>query len=214
MEFAMRRLPILLTVFLSGLSALPLSAHCDALDGPVVAAARQALAKGDVNPVLAWVKAEDEAQIRTAFARTLKVGALSPEAKELAEAYFFETLVRIHRAGEGAPYTGLKPAGLDLGPAIPAADKALASGDMKPVFELMHNVLKPGLEARLKEARTTRIQASSDPASSRKAVAAYVDFLHYVDGVYQVVAGGTAHAEGAKTEKHASPAKSEPHHPH
>ena len=206
--------PILLAAVLAGFSALPLGAHCDALDGPVVTVARQALAKGDVNPVLAWVKAEDEAQIRAAFARTLKVRALGPEAKELAETYFFETLVRIHRAGEGAPYTGLKPAGLDLSPAIPAADRALASGDLKPVFELMHGVLKPGLEARFKEARATRSQASPDPASGRKAVAAYVDFLHYVDGVYQVAAHGASHAEGAEAETHAASAKPEPHHQH
>jgi hypothetical protein len=205
--------PILLTAMMAGLSALPLGAHCDALDGPVVIAAKQALAKGDVNPVLAWVKAEDEAQIRAAFARTLKVGALSPEARELAEAYFFETLVRIHRAGEGAPYTGLKPAGMDFGPAIPAADKALASGDMKPVFDLMHGVLKPGLEARFKKARATRSQASPDPASGRKAVAAYVDFIHYVDGVYRAAAGG-APAEAAEAEGHTAPTKAEPHHQH
>ncbi|WP_243323974.1 DUF6448 family protein [Geothrix sp. SG200] len=210
----MRKLPILLTILLAGLGALPLSAHCDALDGPVIVTARKALAKGDVNPVLAWVKAEDEAQIRAAFARTLKVGALGPEAKELAETYFFETLVRLHRAGEGAPYTGLKPAGLDLGPAIPAADKALASGDMKPVFELMHSVLKPGLEARFKETRATRSEAPTNPASGRKAVAAYVDFLHYVDGVYQAAAGGSAHAEGAEVEARTAPAKPEPHHQH
>lgn len=209
----MRKLPILFAALLAGLSALPLSAHCDALDGPVIVTARKALAKGDVNPVLAWVKAEDEAQIRAAFARTLKVGALGPEAKDLAETYFFETLVRIHRAGEGAPYTGLKPAGLDLGPAIPAADKAMASGDLKPVFDLMHSVLKPGLEARFKEARAARSQASSDPASGRKAVAAYVDFLHYVDGVYRLSAGGAAHAEGAEAEAPA-PAKPESHHQH
>jgi len=206
-----RPFPILLTALLAGLSALPLGAHCDALDGPVVIAAKQALAKGDVNPVLAWVKAEDEAQIRAAFARTLKVGALGPEARELAEAYFFETLVRIHRAGEGAPYTGLKPAGMDFGPAIPAADKALASGDLKPVFDLMHGVLKPGLEARFKQARAAQSQAPSDPATGRKAVAAYVDFLHYVDGVYRTAAGGSAHAEGAEAE---APAKPEPHHQH
>ena len=210
----MRTLPILLTAILAGLGALPLGAHCDALDGPVIVTARQALAKGDVNPVLAWVKAGDEAQIRAAFARTLKVGALGSEAKELAETYFFETLVRIHRAGEGAPYTGLKPAGLDLGPAIPAADKAMASGDLKPVFDLMHSVLKPGLEARFKEARASRSQASPDPASGRKAVAAYVDFLHYVDGAYRAAAGGAAHAESAEAETHAAPAKPESHHQH
>jgi hypothetical protein len=106
--------------------------------------------------------------------------------------------VRIHRAGEGAPYTGLKPAGLDLGPAIPAADKALASGDLKPVFDLMHGVLKPGLEARFKAARAARGQAPADVAAGRRAVAAYVTFLHYVDGAYRAAAGGAAHAEGGE----------------
>lgn len=205
--------PLLPAVLVAGL-ALPLGAHCDALDGPVVTAARQALAHHDVSPVLAWVKAEDEAQIRAAFARTLKISALGPEAKALAETYFFETLVRIHRAGEGAPYTGLKPAGLDVGPAIPAADKALATGDMKPVYELMHGILKPGLEARFKAAHATRGQAAADVGAGRRAVAAYVDFLHYVDGVYRAAAGGGAHAEAAEGETHAASVKGESHHQH
>lgn len=203
-------LPALLATALLGLSAWPLQAHCDALDGPVVVAARKALAKGDAGPVLVWVKPDDEPQIRAAFARTIAVRALGTEAKDLADAYFFETLVRVHRAGEGAPYTGLKPAGLDLGPAIPAADKALASGDLKPVFDLMHGVLKPGLEARFKQARATRGQASAGLAEGRQAVAAYVDFLHYVDGAYRAAAGG-AHAGTAET---AEAPKAESHHQH
>ena len=100
-------------------------AHCDGLDGPVVNLARQALAKGDVKIVLPWVAADKEPEIRKAFDLAVAVRSKGEKEKELADTYFFETLVRVHRAGEGAPYTGLKPAGLDLGPAIPAADKAL-----------------------------------------------------------------------------------------
>jgi Family of unknown function (DUF6448) len=100
-------------------------AHCDGLDGPVVKAAQRALETKNPALVLIWVQAEDEAEIRTAFDQTLAVRALSPAAKGLADRFFFETLVRVHRAGEGASYTGLKPAGRDLGPAIPAFDKAL-----------------------------------------------------------------------------------------
>ena len=85
-------------------------------------AARAALDRGDVSLALVWVQPKDEAEIRDVFARTLAVRKLSPEAKELADRHFFETLVRVHRAGEGASYTGLKPAGRDLGPAIPAAE--------------------------------------------------------------------------------------------
>src|SRR3990172_9984859 len=80
-------------------------AHCDGMDGPVVKAAQKALASGDVNLVLIWVQKEDEKEIREAFDRTLEVRKLSAEAKELADMYFFETLVRVHRIGEGAPYT-------------------------------------------------------------------------------------------------------------
>ena len=115
-------------IFLSALMAggvfLPnkIFAHCDGMDGPVIQAARKALETGNVNPVLMWVLKDHEGEIKNAFQKTLAVRKLNPPAKELADMYFFETLVRIHRAGEGEPYTGLKPAGRALDPAIPAAD--------------------------------------------------------------------------------------------
>src|SRR5512135_864316 len=113
------------------------SAHCDGLDGPVVKAAQRALQTGDVNQVLVWVRPQDEDEIEKAFDETLAVRKLSPQAQALADRYFFETLVRIHRAGENAPYTGLKPAGRDLGPAIPAADKALETGAERNLIQLV-----------------------------------------------------------------------------
>ena len=100
-------------------------AHCDRLDGPVVTAARHALEKNDVTGVLIWVQKKDEAGIRQAFERTVAVRQLGSRARDLADMCFFETLVRVHRAGEGAPYTGLKPAAQDLEPAISGADRAL-----------------------------------------------------------------------------------------
>jgi hypothetical protein len=91
-------------------------AHCDTMDGPVVLAAKTALDHKDVTPVLKWIKKNDEAEIKAAFAKTLAVRTKGPEARELADQFFFETFVRIHRAGEGAPFTGLKPAGTPLAP--------------------------------------------------------------------------------------------------
>jgi hypothetical protein len=120
-------------------------AHCDALDGPVVNLARQALARGDVKIILPWVAAEKEKEIREAFDLAVAVRGKGTKEKELADRYFFETLVRVHRAGEGAPYTGLKPAGLDLGPAIPAADKALETGDPKPLLALINEAVHAGI---------------------------------------------------------------------
>ncbi|HZD40652.1 MAG TPA: DUF6448 family protein, partial [Terriglobales bacterium] len=107
---------VCLIFFMAGLS-LPRQAiaHCDGLDGPVVKAAQNALQTGNVDLVLIWIRPKDEKEIRTAFQKTLAVRQLNPQARELADMYFFETLVRVHRAGEGAPYTGLKPPGRDLG---------------------------------------------------------------------------------------------------
>ncbi len=119
-------------IFLSSTSVL---AHCDGLDGPVAIAAQKALQSGDVNRVLIWVRPQEADEIKHAFEETLAVRKLNPQAQALADRYFFETLVRVHRAGENAPYTGLKPAGRDLGPAIPAADKAIVTGSDEAVIQ-------------------------------------------------------------------------------
>ncbi len=52
--------------------------------------------------LLKWVRKEDEKEIRTVFAASLAVRVKGKEARELAGRFLFETLVRVHRAGEGA----------------------------------------------------------------------------------------------------------------
>ena len=166
-------------------------AHCDTLAGPVIVTARQALARGDITPVLKWVKPDDEAGIRAAFAQTLAVRRQSPAAAELADTYFFETLVRVHRAGEGAAYTGLKAEAVE--PGIAAADGALATGQRA---ELIAGVLHP-LEAaiRTKFERVLELRAHADEsvAAGRAYVAAYVDYVHFLERLSQI-AGEVAHS--------------------
>jgi hypothetical protein len=159
-------------------------AHCDGLDGPVVQAARLALESRDPDPALVWVREDDEPEILRAFNRAIEVRALGGEARALADRYFFETLVRVHRAGEGAVYTGLKPAGRDLGPAIPLADEALASGKLEPLEELITGALEGGLAERFRHAITTKGRATEDVAAGREFVEAYVTFVHYVERAY------------------------------
>ena len=98
--------------------------HCDSMDGPVVTAAREALDKEDVKLVLPYVTASASADVRLAFDKVLRARKAGPDAREVADLYFYETVVRLHRAGEGAPYTGLKPAGLDVGPVISSGRKS------------------------------------------------------------------------------------------
>jgi hypothetical protein len=160
-------------------------AHCDGLDGPVVKAAQRALDTRNPAFALVWVQAKDEPEIRTAFERTLAVRALNPQAKELADLFFFETLVRVHRAGEGAPFTGLKPAGRDLGPAIPAADKAIEEGSVESVVKLLSAAMGERLRAHFNEVVSTNAFEAGDVAAGRAYVKAYVEFIHYVERVYE-----------------------------
>ena len=162
-----------------------LFAHCDGLDGPVVKAAQKALDTGNPAYALIWVQAKDEPEIRTAFERTLAVRTLSPQAKELADGFFFETLVRVHRAGEGAPFTGLKSAGRDLGPAIPAADKAIEEGSVESVVKLLTAGMQEHLREHFDEVVSTKVFTLGDVAAGRAYVKAYVEFIHYVERVYE-----------------------------
>jgi hypothetical protein len=167
-------------------------AHCDTLDGPVVQTARTALAKGDVTPLLKWVRVDDEKDIRTAFEKTLAVRTKGPEAKELADMYFFETLVRIHRAGEGAPYTGLKP-GEAVDPAVALADKALEINSVDKLVDVLTGAMAKGIRDRFARANENQKYAADSVAAGRQFVESYVIFTHYVEGLHGLIKAGTAH---------------------
>lgn len=172
--------------------------HCDTLDGPVVNFARKALDTENVNHVLPWVRSEDEHEIRHAFEHALSVRKLGPDARELADTHFFETLVRVHRASEGAPYTGLKPAGTDLGPAVPAADKALADGSVEAVVRLLTDAVRAGVHRHYHAAMAHRQFAADDVAAGRDYVAAYVLYVHYVERLWEAAVGTGAQGHYAE----------------
>jgi hypothetical protein len=198
---------VIILMFSTAGSAL---AHCDTLDGPVISQARQALEKGDVKIVLPWVAADKEKEIREAFDLVAAVRGKGPKEKELADRYFFETLVRIHREGEGAPYTGLKAAGMDLGPAIPAADKALESGDPRPLLSLINGKVHEGIHKYYMAAKEKKAHAGESVEAGRAYVNAYVPYLHFVERLYTDAVTPIAHGGGEGG--HAGPAgHPEPH---
>ena len=167
-------------------------AHCDTLDGPVVQTARIALDKGDIAPLLKWVRADDEKEIQTAFQKTLSMRSLGPEAKEFGDMYFFETLVRIHRAGEGAPYTGLKP-GAAIDPAVVLADQALEGGSVDKLVKVLTNAMANGIRERFAHAYENQQRADFNVSAGREFVESYVVFTHYVEGLHGLIKGSAAH---------------------
>jgi hypothetical protein len=193
------RLPVIASLLLGGfLGTRRANAHCDGMDGPVVKAAREALDAGNVSLVLVWVQEADEAAVRQAFTETQAVRKLNSQAHALADRYFFETVVRIHRAGEGEPYTGLKPAGRDLGLAIPSADKAIESGSVDSLVTLISEAAAKGVRARFQQVRARKGFVSGDIGEGREYVKAYVEFIHYVEGLHDAIQrNGDQHSEGS-----------------
>jgi hypothetical protein len=174
-------------------------AHCDSLDGPVVRAAQRALDTRNLDHVLIWVQAADEPEVRAVFAKALAVRSVNPQAKELADQFFFETVVRVHRAGEGAPYTGLKPPGRDLGPAIPAADKALDVGSSAAIEKLLTQAMEEGVRRHFEDAVNARTFKPGDVNAGREYIKAYVAFIHYIERLYEATTA-SAHGHFPETE--------------
>lgn len=197
----------------------PAAAHCDTLDGPVVTAARAALDDGKLAPVLAWVRPSDEGEVRAAFASARGVRKAGGDARALADRWFFETVVRLHRAGEAAPYTGLAPAGT-VEPPVAAADRAIARHDAGALEDLLVTAVRRGLRAHLAALEKERPPAD-DVTAGRRWVAAYVPFVHWAEGVHAAAAsaaGGHGHGHageaGAAPEHAGKPAHEPPAHAH
>jgi len=201
-----RMIPVLVPVLyiFSILSPGLVSAHCDTLDGPVVEAARKAFEKGDVTPVLKWVKKEHEQVIRLMFQKAMSVRSKGPEAEELADMYFFETLVRLHRAGEGAPFTGLKPAGA-VEPAVAAADKSLETGSVDGLMKALTQKAVEGIQKRFTSVIEKKNHADESIEAGRDFVAAYVEYVHYVERLHLDLLGEAGHhgePEAIEMKKH------------
>jgi hypothetical protein len=169
-------------------------AHCDSLDGPVTKSIQKALESGNVNPVLAYAPAAAETEIRAAFEKSRKVRALGHEARALADQAFMETAIRLHRAGEGAAYTGLKPAGIDYGPVIPAAERAIESGDLAKLKAVLMEEIEHALRERLAHVRELQ-KVSLEPKTAaevphaRERVSEELGFITFAESLHQAALG-------------------------
>jgi len=173
------------------------------MDGPVVKAAKLALEKGTVNLILPWVPKKGEDELKEAFERTLRVRKMGKEAKELADYWFFETAVRVHREGEGEPYTGLKPAGLDEGPVVPRSEEAIEKGDASEVIEFLSHTVKEEVQKRLDHALSLKDYDENDVDAAREYVEAMLELILYSHKLYIYMTSAGGHAvEAAHGHEH------------
>jgi hypothetical protein len=170
--------------------------HCDSLDGPVVNAARRALDAGNVDVVLPFVPEQGETEVKDVFQSTLRVREFGDEAREVADRLFFETVVRVHRAGEGAPYTGLKPGGLSFGPVIPLAETAVETGTTEAVSDFLSDELRGQLRRRLDEVKRLAAGKGRSVQDARHHVEAMLGFEVYCHRLFQAMQAPAHHGHG------------------
>ncbi|MDA3905772.1 MAG: DUF6448 family protein [Bacteroidales bacterium] len=189
-----RILPLLLfSIFF--LSSNVTFAHCDSYDGPVIKDAIKALETNNINIVLKWVEKDYEVEITNLFDKTYKLKKDDKEIYEIVEKYFFETLVRLHREGEGAPYTGLKPAG-SASQIVKMADNSIETGSVDDLTtKFTAHIEKVVKEKYHKLMELSKVKAES-LEKGREYVAAYVDYTHTLEALHAPLEhGSSAHSE-------------------
>ncbi len=173
--------------------------HCDTLNGPVVLAAKKALEAGNVNYVLIWVPKEAESELKHAFEKTLAVSKLGNEAKELAEYWFYETAVRLHRAGEGEGFTGLKPEG-KLDPIVQKAEHAIEVDTAHEFVDIIKRAVEVELNERFEKVLHTKNYEVNDVDAGRKFIEAYIGFVIYAHHLFESLSASHHLDEKSKHE--------------
>lgn len=171
--------------------------HCDSKDGPVVKAAMRALAEESVALVLPYVPVVAEDEVSAAFDKAVAARSAGPQAAEVADEWFFETVVRLHRAGEGAAFTGLKPAGLGHGPVVPVAERAIESGDVEELVRLLASSLENEVRGKFARVTLLKAQESGSVAEAREYVEAMLGFQVWSHKTHQCITSDPLHAHGA-----------------
>jgi hypothetical protein len=160
------------------------------MDGPVVSACKMALDTGNVNYALPFVPKKAEEELSLAFEKTVKARKLGVDAAEVADLWFFETAVRLHREGEGASFTGLKPAGLDWGPVVPLAEKDIENEDPTDTIEFLKRMVEEKMLEKFEAVISKKDYQSDDVDAAREYIEAMLNFVLSSHHLYKYVISG------------------------
>ena len=183
---------VLMLVLFMGISTLPASAHCDSYDGPTIQDAVKALDTDNVELVLKWIDKSQEEEVISLFNKTYNLRSGDQEVYAIVEKHFLETLVRLHRETEGAPYTGLKPAG-STKPIVQLSDQALAQNDIDGLLEKLNGHIGTIIHEKYNKVANLDKVKDESAEKGREYVEAYVDYTHTLEALHDILDGGTGH---------------------
>lgn len=169
--------------------------HCNRENGPVAKDARKALEKEDFQKIAIWVSKGQADELRTKYKECLNVYEKGGKSRKLAESYFVETAIRLHRKSEGMAFTGVKPAS-PLPPDIAKAEKALKTGELNPLIDFLSQELKQKTQKWFRNAMQAKKHKNENLGKGREWVDAYVKYVIYVHGLYQTIQAGPKHGMG------------------
>lgn len=178
--------------------------HCDTLDGPVVTSAKLALEKENVNLILPWVPKEAEEELADCFKKTLAARVLGQEAQEVADHWFYETTVRLHRAGEGASYSGLKPAGLDWGPVVRKAERAVEIGSVEDFIPFLSQMVELEVSKKFNDVKLKTDYDVDNVSDARQYIDAMLEFILFTHHLYKFATAGKGHTKRIASEGRAA----------
>lgn len=183
---------VLLSLFMI-FGSLPVSAHCDSYDGPTIKDAVQALETNNVNLVLKWITPEQEKEIIPLFNKTYSLRTEDKEVYAIVEKHFFETLVRLHREAEGAPFTGLKPAGTTK-MIVQLSDKALESNNIDDFLVKLNTHIGKVIKDKYEKVLALEKVKNDSPDKGREYVEAYVDYTHTIEAIHDIAEQSGGHS--------------------
>lgn len=181
-----------LIAFFSLISIQPASAHCDSYDGPALIDAEKALETNNVDLILKWINADMEDEVVPLFHKTYSLKNGDKEIYEIVKKHFYETFIRLHREMEGAPFTGLKPAGTTAHITV-MSDKALETGEFEDLLNALNNHINSQLQEKFEKTEALYKVRNNSVEQGREYVEAYVDYTHALEAVHDVLEGGHSH---------------------
>ncbi len=172
--------------------SIPTYAHCDSYDGPVIQDALKALNEKDVSYVMKWIDKDQEAEIASLFNKTLGLKNSDLEIYSIVEKHFLETLVRLHRETEGAPFTGLKPAGSTT-PIIQMADQSIENKEVNNLLTNLDKHIQKVITEKYEKVNALSKVKDNSTAEGRAYVEAYVDYTHTLEAIEAALEHGGHH---------------------
>jgi hypothetical protein len=94
------------------------------------------------------------------------------------------------RAREGAPYTGLKPAGLGHGPVVPVAERAIETGSPDELVALLTGMVEEEIRGRFERLMQLKMQANGDLGANRAYVESMLGLEVWSHSIYQALHAG------------------------